>query len=123
MIHVGDGTWNLRVFITDLRIDKTLRVKGDLHVGGVMLKLVGPGWLNITFTNIQKKLYLYLCQSTHLTTINYAIEQKKRNSAIIKLVINLISPLAFFYFVFFLTWNSFFFFLTNTAQNILFLLE
>lgn len=45
MIHVGDGTWNLRVFITDLQVDKTLRVKGDLHIGGVMLKLVDPGLL------------------------------------------------------------------------------
>lgn len=44
MIHVGDGTWNLRVFITDLQVDKMLRVKGDLHIGGVMLKLVDPGW-------------------------------------------------------------------------------
>lgn len=39
MIHVGDGSWNLKVFITDLQIQKTLRVKGDLHIGGVMLKL------------------------------------------------------------------------------------
>jgi kindlin 2 len=39
MIHVGDGTWNLRVYITDLQIQKTLRVKGDVHIGGVMLKL------------------------------------------------------------------------------------
>lgn len=43
MIHVGDGTWNLRVLITDLQVEKTLRVKGDLHIGGVMLKLVDPG--------------------------------------------------------------------------------
>lgn len=43
MIHVGDNTWNLRVFITDLQIEKTLRVRGDLHIGGVMLKLVDPG--------------------------------------------------------------------------------
>lgn len=39
MIHVGDNTWNLRVVITDLQVEKTLRVKGDLHIGGVMLKL------------------------------------------------------------------------------------
>lgn len=44
MIHIGDGTWNLRVFITDLHVEKTLRVKGDLHIGGVMLRLVDPGW-------------------------------------------------------------------------------
>lgn len=47
MIHIGDGTWNLRVFITDLHVEKTLRVKGDLHIGGVMLRLVDPGWFNI----------------------------------------------------------------------------
>lgn len=39
MIHVGDNTWNLRIMITDLQVEKTLRVKGDLHIGGVMLKL------------------------------------------------------------------------------------
>lgn len=40
MIHVGDtSSWNLRVLITDLQVEKTLRVKGDLHIGGVMLKL------------------------------------------------------------------------------------
>lgn len=39
MIHVGDNSWNLRVLITDLQVEKTLRVKGDLHIGGVMLKL------------------------------------------------------------------------------------
>lgn len=39
MIHVGDNTWNIRVLITDLQVEKTLRVKGDLHIGGVMLKL------------------------------------------------------------------------------------
>lgn len=42
MIHVGDNTWNLRIFITDLQIEKTLRVRGDQHIGGVMLKLVDP---------------------------------------------------------------------------------
>ncbi|XP_063235427.1 unc-112-related protein-like isoform X2 [Bacillus rossius redtenbacheri] len=37
---VGDGSWNLKVYVTDLQMDRTLRVKGDLHIGGVMLKLV-----------------------------------------------------------------------------------
>lgn len=45
MIHVGDNTWNLKVFISDLQVEKTLRVKGDLHIGGVMLRLVDPGKL------------------------------------------------------------------------------
>lgn len=39
MIHVGDNSWNIRVLITDLQVEKTVRVKGDLHIGGVMLKL------------------------------------------------------------------------------------
>lgn len=35
-----DGSWELTIFVTDLQEDCTLRVKGDLHVGGVMLNLV-----------------------------------------------------------------------------------
>lgn len=39
---VGDGSWELRVLVTDLLNEgpKTLRVKGDLHIGGLMLQLV-----------------------------------------------------------------------------------
>lgn len=39
-VLVGDGTWILRVYVTDLQIERSLRVKGDLHIGGVMLRLV-----------------------------------------------------------------------------------
>ncbi|XP_076441948.1 fermitin family homolog 2-like [Babylonia areolata] len=35
-----DGSWELTIFVTDLQEECTLRVKGDLHVGGVMLNLV-----------------------------------------------------------------------------------
>ncbi len=35
-----DGSWELTITVTDLAVEKTLRVKGDLHIGGVMLKLV-----------------------------------------------------------------------------------
>jgi len=41
-----DGSWELSVVVTNLQttenvpMERTLRVKGDLHVGGVMLKLV-----------------------------------------------------------------------------------
>ena len=37
---VGDGSWELRVIVTDLSVERCLRVKGDLHIGGVMLRLV-----------------------------------------------------------------------------------
>lgn len=35
-----DGSWELTIFVTDLQEECRLRVKGDLHVGGVMLNLV-----------------------------------------------------------------------------------
>jgi len=41
-----DGSWELSVVVTNLQTaenvptERMLRVKGDLHVGGVMLKLV-----------------------------------------------------------------------------------
>jgi len=41
-----DGSWELTVVVTNVQtsdnvpMERTLRVKGDLHVGGVMLKLV-----------------------------------------------------------------------------------
>lgn len=31
---VGDGTWELRIFVTDLKTERVLRVRGDLHIGG-----------------------------------------------------------------------------------------
>lgn len=37
---VGDGSWELHVLVTDLQVERTLRVKGDLHIGGLMLNLV-----------------------------------------------------------------------------------
>lgn len=39
-LRVGDGSWELTIEVTDLQVEKTLRVTGDLHIGGVMLKLV-----------------------------------------------------------------------------------
>ncbi|XP_059058249.1 unc-112-related protein-like isoform X1 [Achroia grisella] len=36
---VGDGSWNLTVYVTDLNEKRTMVVKGDMHIGGVMLKL------------------------------------------------------------------------------------
>ncbi|XP_026819935.1 unc-112-related protein-like [Rhopalosiphum maidis] len=37
---IGDGSWNLQIYVSDLQVERTLRVKGDLHIGGVMLRLV-----------------------------------------------------------------------------------
>lgn len=37
---MGDGSWNLRIYVTNLQMERTLRVKGESHIGGVMLNLV-----------------------------------------------------------------------------------
>lgn len=37
---LNDGSWELRIFVTDLKIEKRLRAKGDWHIGGLILKLV-----------------------------------------------------------------------------------
>ncbi|KAJ8672974.1 hypothetical protein QAD02_004235 [Eretmocerus hayati] len=38
--HEVDGSWVLRIYVTDLNVERSLRVKGELHIGGVMLRLV-----------------------------------------------------------------------------------
>ncbi|EDV97783.1 unc-112-related protein [Drosophila grimshawi] len=42
MIHVGENSWNLRIYITDLALERTMRVRGDQHLGSIMLQLVDP---------------------------------------------------------------------------------
>jgi kindlin 2 len=37
---VGDGSWQLPVLVTDMNIQRNLYVRGDLHLGGLMLRLV-----------------------------------------------------------------------------------
>lgn len=50
----ADGTWELKMHVTDLHKDVSLRVTGEIHIGGVMLKLVeelGKNKLPITCMN------------------------------------------------------------------------
>lgn len=50
---IGDGSWELRICVTDMKVDRTLRVKGDLHIGGVMLKLVEDlGEFRVSFLHV-----------------------------------------------------------------------
>lgn len=35
-----DGSWELTIEVTDVQVEKKLRVNGELHIGGVMVKLV-----------------------------------------------------------------------------------
>ncbi|XP_023343357.1 fermitin family homolog 2 [Eurytemora carolleeae] len=35
-----DGTWALNILVTDLQVERSVRVHGEDHVGGVMIKLV-----------------------------------------------------------------------------------
>jgi hypothetical protein len=56
---IGDGSWNLQIYVSDLQVERTLRVKGDLHIGGVMLRLV---------EDLGKSMESYLYTSTLLYT-------------------------------------------------------
>ena len=46
---VGDGSWTLTVFVTDLQVERRLRVRGDLHIGGVMIRLVDELGRNLIY--------------------------------------------------------------------------
>ena len=39
-LPLGDGSWDLQLLVTDLQVERVLRVTGDDHIGGVMIKLV-----------------------------------------------------------------------------------
>ena len=70
-----DGSWELTILVTDLQVERTLRVKGDLHVGGVMLKLVdalGMFWLlpNINYYILIIHGWIQGCNGANAPLIN-----------------------------------------------------
>uniref|UniRef100_A0A3Q2YTL8 Kindlin-2 N-terminal domain-containing protein n=1 Tax=Hippocampus comes TaxID=109280 RepID=A0A3Q2YTL8_HIPCM len=68
----ADGTWELKMHVTDLHRDVSLRVTGEIHIGGVMLKLVeklGEPWLCV-IKLVKRSLGVYMCytiQTVHVT--------------------------------------------------------
>ncbi|XP_063802669.1 fermitin family homolog 2 [Pseudophryne corroboree] len=72
----ADGTWELNILVTDLNRDVTLRVTGDVHIGGVMLKLVEKldvkrDWSDHALWWEKKKTWLL---KTHWTLDKYGIQ-------------------------------------------------
>ncbi|XP_063130156.1 fermitin family homolog 2 isoform X4 [Rattus norvegicus] len=72
----ADGTWELSVHVTDLNRDVTLRVTGEVHIGGVMLKLVEKldvkkDWSDHALWWEKKKTWLL---KTHWTLDKYGIQ-------------------------------------------------
>jgi len=49
----ADGSWDLTIYITDLDVESAVRVRGDLHVAGLMLKLVDAVGTRLSATHIQ----------------------------------------------------------------------
>lgn len=39
-LAASDGSWTLPILITDMNIQRNLYVRGDLHIGGLMMRLV-----------------------------------------------------------------------------------
>ena len=60
---VGDGSWTLTVFVTDLQVERRLRVRGDLHIGGVMIRLVDELGKTILDNIYQNSLVIWLSRS------------------------------------------------------------
>nr|XP_054095923.1 fermitin family homolog 2 isoform X5 [Callithrix jacchus] len=72
----ADGTWELSVHVTDLNRDVTLRVTGEVHIGGVMLKLVEKldvkkDWSDHALWWEKKRTWLL---KTHWTLDKYGIQ-------------------------------------------------
>uniref|UniRef100_A0A8C7FX91 FERM domain containing kindlin 2 n=2 Tax=Oncorhynchus TaxID=8016 RepID=A0A8C7FX91_ONCKI len=76
----ADGTWELKMHVTDLHRDVSLRVTGEIHVGGVMLKLaekldVKKDWSDHALWWEKKKTWLL---KTHWTLDKYGIQADAR---------------------------------------------
>ncbi|GCC27392.1 fermitin family homolog 2 isoform X4 [Chiloscyllium punctatum] len=72
----ADGTWELNVLVTDLNRDVSLRVTGEVHIGGVMLKLVEKldvkkDWSDHALWWDKKKTWLL---KTHWTLDKYGVQ-------------------------------------------------
>ncbi|XP_078418740.1 fermitin family homolog 2 isoform X4 [Cetorhinus maximus] len=72
----ADGTWELNVLVTDLSRDVSLRVTGEVHIGGVMLKLVEKldvkkDWSDHALWWEKKKTWLL---KTHWTLDKYGVQ-------------------------------------------------
>uniref|UniRef100_A0A4W5KJE2 FERM domain containing kindlin 2 n=1 Tax=Hucho hucho TaxID=62062 RepID=A0A4W5KJE2_9TELE len=76
----ADGTWELKMHVTDLHRDVSLRVTGEIHIGGVMLKLVEKldvkkDWSDHALWWEKKKMWLL---KTHWTLDKYGIQADAR---------------------------------------------
>ena len=54
---LSDGSWTLTVFVTDLQVERSLRVRGDLHIGGVMIRLVDELGKTIYFLHLFRNIF------------------------------------------------------------------
>ncbi|KAK3563753.1 hypothetical protein QTP86_034479 [Hemibagrus guttatus] len=69
----ADGTWELKMHVTDLNKDVSLRVTGEIHIGGVMLKLVEKLelWVKV-YPYVQRviamiyAIYIHICTPVSL---------------------------------------------------------
>uniref|UniRef100_A0AAY4AIU1 PH domain-containing protein n=1 Tax=Denticeps clupeoides TaxID=299321 RepID=A0AAY4AIU1_9TELE len=76
----ADGTWELKMHVTDLNKDVSLRVTGEIHIGGVMLRLVEEldvkkDWSDHALWWEKKKTWLL---KTHWTLDKYGIQADAR---------------------------------------------
>uniref|UniRef100_A0A0K0CUA7 PH domain-containing protein n=1 Tax=Angiostrongylus cantonensis TaxID=6313 RepID=A0A0K0CUA7_ANGCA len=53
-LAASDGSWSLPILVTDMNIQRSLFVRGDLHVGGLMMRLVDDIDTKLEFTPMHK---------------------------------------------------------------------
>ncbi|KIH58097.1 hypothetical protein ANCDUO_11702 [Ancylostoma duodenale] len=62
-LAASDGSWSLPILVTDMNIQRNLYVRGDLHIGGLMMRLVDeidPQQLNMKpkrYTSFERSYY------------------------------------------------------------------
>ncbi|PAV80104.1 hypothetical protein WR25_11849 [Diploscapter pachys] len=75
-----DGSWNLQILVTDMNIQRNLYVRGNQHIGGVMLALVqdidvAKDWSDHLLWWPSKRRWL---QNTRLTLDQHGITQDEK---------------------------------------------
>ncbi|ETN77888.1 FERM central domain protein [Necator americanus] len=69
-LAASDGSWSLPILVTDMNIQRNLYVRGDLHIGGLMMRLVDEIGTN-TILFLCNGLPLFLLFVEPLQSIRY----------------------------------------------------
>lgn len=55
-----DGSWDVTVYVTDVKVEKTIKARGDLHVGGLMLRIVNALGISLQHARVNAHAHAQL---------------------------------------------------------------